>query len=47
MKKLTSFLYSVLGGMCIGIGGVVFLSCENKVCVSASEAWRFSPVRTR
>jgi len=31
MKKLTSFLYSVLGGMCIGIGGVVFLSCENKV----------------
>ena len=31
MKKLSSFLYSVLGGMCIGIGGVVFLSCENKV----------------
>ena len=31
MKKLSSFLYSVLGGVCIGIGGVVFLSCENKV----------------
>jgi len=31
MKKLTSFLYSVLAGVCIGIGGVVFLSCENKV----------------
>jgi len=31
MKKATSFLYSVLGGVCIGIGGTVFLSCENKV----------------
>lgn len=31
MKKLVSFLYSVLGGACIGIGGTVFLSCDNKV----------------
>lgn len=31
MKKLASFLYSILGGACIGIGGTVFLSCENKV----------------
>ncbi len=31
MKRLASFLYAVLGGVCIGIGGVVFLSCENKV----------------
>lgn len=31
MKKAASFLYSVLGGASIGIGGVVFLSCENKV----------------
>ena len=30
-EKLSSFLDSVLGGVCIGIGGVVFLSCENKV----------------
>lgn len=31
MKKTVSFLYSVLGGVSIGIGGVVFLSCENRV----------------
>lgn len=31
MKKAASFLYSVLGGMCIGIGGVVFLSCDSRV----------------
>lgn len=32
MKKWgASFLDSVLGGICIGIGGTVFLSCENKV----------------
>ena len=30
-EKASSFLNSVLGGMCIGIGGVVFLSCESKV----------------
>ena len=30
-EKLSSFLDSVLGGVCIGIGGVVFSSCENKV----------------
>ena len=31
MKKAASFLYSILGGACIGVGGTVFLSCENKV----------------
>ena len=31
IKKAASFLYSILGGMCIGIGGVVFLSCDSKV----------------
>lgn len=30
-EKAASFLDSILGGMCIGIGGVVFLSCESKV----------------
>ena len=30
-EKAASFLNSALGGVCIGIGGVVFLSCENKV----------------
>ena len=30
-EEAASFLNSVLGGVCIGIGGVVFLSCENKV----------------
>ena len=30
-KKAASFLDSILGGMCIGIGGVVILSCESKV----------------
>lgn len=31
MKKAASFVDSVLAGVCIGIGGTVFLSCENKV----------------
>ena len=31
MKRAVSFLNSILGGMCIGIGGVVFLSCDSKV----------------
>ena len=31
LKKLVSFLNSVLGGVCIGIGGVVFLSCDSKI----------------
>jgi formate/nitrite transporter FocA (FNT family) len=31
MKQLASFLNSVLGGVCIGIGGTVFLSCDNKI----------------
>lgn len=35
MKGLASFLYSVLAGVCIGIGGVVFLSCDNKVVGAA------------
>ena len=34
-EKAASFLNSVLGGACIGIGGVVFLSCENKVTGAA------------
>ena len=34
-EKAASFLNSVLGGVCIGIGGVVFLSCENKVTGAA------------
>jgi formate/nitrite transporter FocA (FNT family) len=31
MKQLASFGYSILGGLCIGIGGAIFLSLENKV----------------
>ena len=31
MKKLSAFVDAVLAGICIGIGGTVFLSCENKV----------------
>lgn len=31
MKRVSSFLYSILAGVCIGIGGTVFLSCDNKV----------------
>lgn len=31
MRRLTSFIYSILAGVCIGIGGVVFLSCDNKI----------------
>ncbi len=31
MKKLGSFIYSILGGASIGIGGIVFLSLESKV----------------
>ena len=31
MKKLSSFLMSMLAGGCIAVGGVVFLSVENKV----------------
>ena len=31
MKKLKTFAYGVLAGICIAIGGTVFLSCENKV----------------
>lgn len=30
MKHAASFLYSVLAGACIAVGGVAFLSCENK-----------------
>lgn len=35
MKRAASFLYSVLGGVCIGIGGVVFLSCDDRVVGAA------------
>lgn len=31
MRRIASFIYSILAGACIGIGGVVFLSCDNKV----------------
>ena len=31
MKRLSSFVDAVLAGICIGVGGTVFLSCENKV----------------
>lgn len=35
MKQAASFLNSVLGGVCIGIGGVVFLSCDDRVVGAA------------
>lgn len=35
MRHAASFLYSVLGGVCIGIGGVVFLSCDDRVAGAA------------
>ena len=31
MKKLKTFVFAVLAGACIGIGGTVFLSVENRV----------------
>ncbi len=31
MKQLNTFLYAVLAGISIGIGGTVFLACDNKV----------------
>lgn len=31
MKRLSTFLYAVLAGVCIGLGGTVFLACENRV----------------
>lgn len=31
MKQLNTFLYAVLAGVSIGIGGTVFLACDNKV----------------
>lgn len=31
MKKVSEFLDAVLAGICIGIGGTVFLSCNDKV----------------
>ena len=30
MRKLRSFLYAVAAGLCIAVGGTVFLSVENK-----------------
>ena len=31
MKKLKTFVFAILAGACIGIGGTVFLSVENRV----------------
>lgn len=31
MKYLKTFAYGVLAGLCIAIGGTVFLSCDNKI----------------
>ena len=31
MRRLNVFFYAILGGLAIGLGGVVFLSCDNKV----------------
>ena len=31
MKRLAVFLYAILAGVCIGLGGTVFLACENRV----------------
>lgn len=31
MKKLSSFVYSILGGACIGIGGTIYLSLDNRI----------------
>ena len=31
MRRLSGFVDAVLAGICIGIGGTVYLSCENKV----------------
>lgn len=35
MKQAASFLYSVLAGVCIGVGGTVFLSCDDRVTGAA------------
>jgi len=31
LKKLGSFLYSIFAGACIGIGGTIYLSLDNKI----------------
>ena len=31
MKKLSSFVYSIIGGACIGIGGTIYLSLDNRI----------------
>ncbi len=31
MKKLSSFIYSIMAGICIGIGGVAYLSIDVKI----------------
>lgn len=31
MLKIRQFIYAILAGICIGTGGIVFLSCENPV----------------
>ena len=35
MRHLRTFLYSVVAGLCIGLGGAVFLSVENKIIGAA------------
>lgn len=35
MRKLRLFLYAVVAGLCIGLGGAVFLSVENKIIGAA------------
>ena len=48
MKPLTSFVYAVLAGAAIAIGGVAFLSCESKVagafffCLGLFTVWHSS-----
>ena len=34
MKKLCSFFYSIFAGACIGVGGTVYLSLDNKIAGS-------------
>ncbi len=36
MKRSKIFLSAVLAGLCVGFGGIVFLSVDNKVIGSAA-----------
>ncbi len=31
MERLRQFIYGIIAGICIGIGGIVYLSCENSI----------------